>query len=143
MPHLAFETFISQGFWLVVSFAVLYVLAAKFFVPNVAKIVESRAERISSDIATAEKAAAETVKAKKKHQDLLDKATAEARATLDAAMKKTEENIAVKRKELQANIEKSLVKAEKEIAKIEAESASIVSKVSDDIAKLMADKVAA
>ena len=143
MPHLAFETFAGQAFWLLISFSVLYLLVSKVLLPNVARVVDARAEKIATDIETAEAAKNGTVKAQQKHQDLLEKATAEARKTLDEALKKTEANIDVKRKELQAKIDKSLDVAEKKINEIEQESASVVSKVSGDIAKIMADKVAA
>ena len=143
MPHLAFETFAGQAFWLLISFSALYLLASRVLLPNVASVIDARAEKIASDIETAEAAKNGTIKAQQKHQDLLAKATAEARKTLDEALKKTEANIDIKRKELQTQVDKSLNAAEKKINEIEQESAGIVSKVSGDIAKIMAEKAAA
>jgi F-type H+-transporting ATPase subunit b len=143
MPHLAFETFVGQIFWLLLSFSALYYLAANFLLPNVGQVVDARAKKISDDIKNAESAKNNTIQAQERHQNLIDKATAEARKTLDEAMKKVEANIDLKRKELQAQIDKSLNAAEKKIALIEQESSSVVSKISTDIAKIMADKVAA
>ena len=143
MPHLAFETFGGQAFWLLVSFSALYLLASRVLLPNVASVIDSRANKISTDIKNAEKAKDEAVEANETHNRLIEKATAEARKTLDEALKKTEANIDIKRKELQTRIDKSLAAAEKKITEIEQESASIVSKVSGDIAKIMAEKVAA
>jgi len=143
MPHLELGTFAGQAFWLLISFSVLYYLVANFLLPNVAKVVDARAEKISDDIEQAEILQNKSVRANEKHQSVLAKATAEARKTLDEAMKKVEENIEVKRKELQTNIDKSLVAAENKIAAIELESFNIVGKISADIAKIMAEKAAA
>jgi F-type H+-transporting ATPase subunit b len=143
MPHLAFETFVGQVFWLVICFAALYYLAANFLLPSVAQVVDARAKKISDDIKTAEQAKDNTILAQETHATLIAKATAEARKTLDEALKKTEANIDLKRKELQEKIDKSLSAAEKKISLIEQESATVVGKVSGDIAKIMAQKVAA
>lgn len=143
MPHLVISTFAGQAFWLLISFSVLYILVSKLLLPSVAKVVDARAERIEGDIELAEKLKNDSIKANAKYESTHAKATAEARNTLDEALKKTEANIDVKRKELQAKIDKSLSAAEKKITEIQEESSSIINKVSGDIAKVMAEKVAA
>jgi len=143
MPHLVISTFAGQAFWLLISFSVLYILVSKLLLPSVARVVDARAEQISSDIAKAESLKNDSLKANAKYESVHAKASAEARKTLDEALKKTEANIDVKRKELQAKIDKSLNAAEKRIAEIQEESSSIISKVSGDVAKVMAEKVAA
>ena len=143
MPHLVISTFAGQAFWLLISFSVLYILVSKLLLPSVAKVVDARAEQISDDITKAEALTNGSLKANAKYESTHAKATAEARKTLDEALKKTEANIDVKRKELQTKIDKSLNAAEKRIAEIQEESSSIVSKISGDVAKIMAEKVAA
>lgn len=143
MPHLVISTFAGQAFWLLICFSVLYFLVSKFLLPSVARVVDARADQITGDIEKAEALQNDSAKANAKYENTHAKATAEARRTLDEALKKTEANIEVKRKELQAHIDKSLNAAEKKIAEIEQESSSVISKISGDIAKVMAEKVAA
>ena len=143
MPHLEIGTFLGQGFWLLISFSVLYFLVSNFLLPNVASVIDARAKHIDSDIKQAENLKNESVIATQQYESLHAKATAEARKTLDEALKKTEANIDIKRKELQAEIDKSLSAAEKKIAEIEQESSSVVRKVSSDITNALIEKVAA
>lgn len=143
MPHLAFDTFVGQIFWLLFFFVAFYFLVSKLLLPNVASVLDDRAKHIADDVDSAETMKNNAVDAQIKYERTQEKATAEARKTLDAAIAKSEENIAAKRKDLQAKIDKSLAAAEKKIAEVQDESAAVIAKVSKDIADQMAKKVAA
>lgn len=143
MPHLVTSTFFGQAFWLLISFSVLYILVSKLLLPSVARVVDARADQISGDIAQAEALTNDSLKANEKYESTHAKANAEARKTMEEALKKTEANIETKRKELQAKVDKSLAEAEKKIIAIQEESSGVVSKISGEIAKVMADKAAA
>lgn len=54
MPQLDFATFPSQLFWLAVNFALLYVLMAKFALPRIGQILQTRAAAIKSDLDAAQ-----------------------------------------------------------------------------------------
>src|SRR5215467_7279314 len=52
-PPFQRETFASQLVWLVITFALLYALVAKFALPRVGGIFAARRERVESDMARA------------------------------------------------------------------------------------------
>ena len=54
MPQLNPEYFSSQIFWLIVSFAILYIVMAKFALPKIANVIESREDIIARDLEDAE-----------------------------------------------------------------------------------------
>ncbi len=56
MPQFDVTQFPSQIFWLVVCFAVLYVLMAKLVLPRIGQTIESRERKIQSDLDAAQKA---------------------------------------------------------------------------------------
>ncbi len=83
MPQFAPETFTPQLFWLLVTFAVLFVAMWRHALPRISGILEARQQRIDSDLerAAALKAEAERVAAE------YEKALAEARDKAAAAVK--------------------------------------------------------
>lgn len=64
MPQFAqIDTFPSQFFWLVVTFAVLYIILSRMVLPRIAGVVTTREKKIDDDLSRAEelRAKAETV----------------------------------------------------------------------------------
>ncbi|MEE9209640.1 MAG: F0F1 ATP synthase subunit B' [Kiloniellales bacterium] len=89
MPQFDPSTFLPQLFWLVVSFAVLFVAMWRYALPRLSDILEARQERIDSDL---EKAS--TIK---QEADLVlaeyETALAEARDRAAAAIRKAGEEM--------------------------------------------------
>ncbi len=54
MPQLNTEYFASQIFWLVISFIILYVVMAKYALPKIANVIETRKDIIARDVEEAE-----------------------------------------------------------------------------------------
>ena len=52
-PPFNAQTFASQLVWLVIFFVLLYVLMAKWALPQVGRVIENRRKRIADDIAEA------------------------------------------------------------------------------------------
>jgi F-type H+-transporting ATPase subunit b len=89
MPQLDVSTFPTQIFWLVVTFAVLYVLMAKLAIPRIEAAVEGRRTRIEGDLDRAGrmKTEAEAVIA------AYEKALADARHQAQLTMKETTDRL--------------------------------------------------
>jgi len=67
-PPFQSETFVSQLFWLVIAFAVLYLLTSRLVLPRVGGIIEARAKQIEGDLSEAQqfKEAADAANARMK-----------------------------------------------------------------------------
>jgi len=72
MPQLDQAYFLTQIFWLGVSFIFLYWFTSYYFFPRISKIVEGRKERVKSDLAEAESLAARNKNLKAKINELLE-----------------------------------------------------------------------
>ena len=59
-PPFQKETFPSQLFWLAITFVALYVVMARIALPQIGAIFQARRERISGDLAEAERTIAAT-----------------------------------------------------------------------------------
>lgn len=82
MPQFDIATFPSQIFWLLVSFAILYVLMSRLVLPRISSTIEARETKIQGDLAAAQTANdAARVAAEKQA-----KALAEARASAHGAV---------------------------------------------------------
>jgi len=115
MPQLDPTWFVSQLFWLLITFAVLYTVLARFVLPPLQSIVARRAGTIEGDIARAEslKAEAETARqdyertlaeARARAQQLIDDARATQKAKADLAGKEMDRQVAAKLAEATSRI---------------------------------------
>lgn len=135
MPQLNFKDFPPQLVWLLITFAVLYVVMAKLALPRVAEVLDMRADRIKSDLDKAASLKAETDKMiatyEKALTDARNQAAAVARDTAAALAQKSGErqtavgaDLAARIKSAEANIAAARNKAMADIQSVAAEIAS-------------------
>jgi len=133
-PPLDTAKFPSQIFWLVIFFALLYVLMSKVVLPKLAKILDNRAARIESDLARAQALKDETeaaVKAyEKAYADARGKATAIAQDTRDQLAAETDKERAA----LEATLAGKIAAAEAQIARSRAAAMKDVDSAAADTA---------
>jgi len=100
MPQLNPKTMATQLFWLAVTFIALYVLMAKVALPKVGAVIDARADRIDADLTVASNAKSEAEHLTTSYTHTLDKARAEASASLRSTVEAVEKEIA--RREMEA-----------------------------------------
>ena len=66
MPQLNPEFWISQVFWLIITFGILLIVLSKFILPNISRNLESRRSQILENIETADKQRLESEKKNKR-----------------------------------------------------------------------------
>ena len=82
MPQFNPEWFASQLFWLLVTFLLLYLLMSRIALPRVAQILQERQEKVSDDLAKAERLKNEAQEVYDAYQSGLQEARSEAQKVL-------------------------------------------------------------
>lgn len=72
------DYFVTQIFWLLLTFGVLYVLLSKVFLPRVGETIEERSSRIADDLDAASRMQREAEEAEKSYESALADAKAKA-----------------------------------------------------------------
>lgn len=143
MPQLDFATFPSQLFWLIVNFALLYVLMARVALPRIGKILESRAAAIKSDLDRASELKAESERILAAYEQGLNNARLEARKIIeDATVKMTLES-AKRQAETAAKIEMRFKETEARLQSSKQKAMAELKPYADELAKQMSDKLLA
>ena len=144
MPQIAqiSETFASQLFWLVIAFGLIYFVIGRGMLPKIEATVEQRDQRISEDLAAAERARAEADAKEEAYRAQLEANRAEAlkvtQAAKEASARETEQRVKAADAEIgqrvsvaEAEVRSAADAALAEIDVVAAESAQeIVAKLS-------------
>ncbi len=135
----AFETqyWSGQIFWLIVTFALLYLILSKIVLPKIASTLERRGSRIASDL---DEAAGLNDKAKEAEQALsvkLAEARARAHETAAGARAEIETEIAEATRKVDEEISQQLAEAETKIADMRREAMTNVESIAADAAEAM------
>jgi F-type H+-transporting ATPase subunit b len=140
-PPFDSQTFASQLFWLVIAFVLLYVLMAKWALPQVARVIESRQKRIEDDIADAGRMR------EKSHEAIAayEKALADARSRAQAIANETREKAAAEadaaRKKTEEVLNARLAEAEKTIAATKETAMGNVRGIAEDAAGAIVERL--
>ncbi len=141
LPQLDSSSYPSQVFWLVIAFAILYAVFARWTLPALSAIVEGRAQRIKDDLEAAAslKAAAQTIhdayeaqllKARGEAAALFTQAEADTKAAYTAAQEDFRREAADHLAGAEAAIAKARAKALKEL---EASVEGLADQVADHL----------
>lgn len=135
-------TFASQLFWLAITFAVFYWLMAKVALPRVSAILANRQDRISGDIAEAERAKADSEKAAAAYEKQLAEARAGAFTIAEDARAKAKAEADTRRSAMEADLQKKLAAAEARIGEIKARALADVGSIAGEAAEAVVKSLA-
>lgn len=141
LPQFDLSWWPGQMVWMLIIFAVMFVLFAKVFVPRVGGTIDGREDKIAGDIAEARRlkdeaeaqaaaAAAETAEARSKAQRLAAEAKAKAQAA--AATRQAKE---------EAKLNEKLAAAEAQVSAARDEAMTHVQGIAADTAKAIVEKL--
>ena len=88
MPQLNPEFWISQIFWLTLTFGILYIVLSKLILPKISENLESRKSQILENIEAAEKQRESSEAKLKEYQEVLLKSKIEAKNIYNQAREK-------------------------------------------------------
>ena len=142
MPQLNPEFFVSQLFWLVVTFSFLFVFLWRVSLPRIGNVLEKRERKISEDLSAAKELQAEASKIQEKIENQLKQARADASEMIKSSSISLQDKTQVELNKLDKELE---VKIDESAKAIEISKSELVSQIQEqvhDITKLTISKVA-
>ena len=146
MPQLNPEFWISQIFWLTLTFGILYVVLSKLILPKISANLELRKSQIQENIEAAEKQRKNSETKLKEYDDIILKSKLDAKNIFKEAREKVLKDINSKKEALDKQIDEEITKAEKEIEILKKSAPEKINKIaietsSDLIKKLIGTEV--
>ena len=135
MPQLNPEFWISQIFWLTLTFGILFLVLSKFILPKISANLETRKSQILENIDIAEKQRKESEDKIKEYEKIILKSKDEAKTLFSEARKKVLSEINVKKETLENEINKEIKIAEKEIIELKNKAPEKVNKIAIETSK--------
>ena len=115
MPQLNPEFWISQIFWLSLTFGILYVVLSKIILPKISANLELRKSQIQENIEAAERQRENSESKLKEYDEVVLKSKLEAKNIFKDAREKALKDINSKKEILDEQINEEIKKAEQEI----------------------------
>ena len=146
MPQLNPEFWISQIFWLTLTFSILYNILSKLILPKISSNLELRKSQIQENIEAAEKQRENSESKLKEYDQIVLKSKLEAKDILKSAREKVLKDINSKKEILDKQIDEEINNAEKEIEMLRKSASGKINKIaietsSDLIKKLIGAEV--
>ena len=129
MPQLNPEFWVSQIFWLILTFGIMFVVLSKFILPKISKNLEIRKSQILENIETAEKQREQSENKIKEYEKLIFESKIEAKNYFSEIRQKVLGDIAKKKQVLDNQIEKELKDVEKEINELKGKAPEKINKI--------------
>ena len=129
MPQLNPEFWISQIFWLTITFGILYIVLSKLLLPKISANLELRRLQISDNIEAADKQREESESKLKEYDKIISKSKSEAKNIFSQAREKVSKDIDLKRAVLDKQIDDEIKKTEEEINKFKLEAPAKINKI--------------
>ena len=115
MPQLNPEFWISQIFWLILTFGILYVVLSKLILPKISNNLESRKSQILENIEAAEKQREDSEIKLREYEEIISKSKLKAKTLLNQSREKALKDINTKREVLDKQVDDEINEAEQEI----------------------------
>ena len=141
MPQLNPEFWISQIFWLTLSFGILYIVLSKLILPKISANLESRKSLIQENIEAAELQRKDSETKLKDYENIVSKSKIEASNILNEARKKALKDISSKREILDKQIDDEIKKAEQEIDTLKKSAPAKINKIAIETSSELIKKI--
>ena len=141
MPQLNPEFWISQIFWLTLTFGILYIVLSKFILPKISANLELRKSQIQDNIEAAEKQRKDSETKLKEYDDIIFKCKLEARNIFKNSREKIIKDINNKKETLENQINEEIKKAEKEIEVVKKSAPEKINKIAIEASSELVKKL--
>ena len=133
MPQLDPEFWVSQIFWLTITFGTLFLVLSKFILPRISKNLEQRRLQILENIETAEKQREQSEKNLKEFNEIILKSKNKAKEVMLDAREKIVSEITKKKMKLDEDLNSEIQNVEKEIIELKLSSPKKINSIASNI----------
>ena len=141
MPQLDPEFWISQIFWLTITFGILYLVLSKFILPKISSNLELRKSKIQENIEAAEKQRENSEIKLKEYDEIILKSKIEAKNIFKNAREKVLKDINSKKESLEKQIDEEIKRAEEEIGMLKKSAPSKINKIAIETSSELVKKL--
>jgi F-type H+-transporting ATPase subunit b len=141
MPQLNPEFWISQIFWLILTFGILYVVLSKLILPKISANLELRKSQIQENIEAAEKQREDSELKLKEYDGIVLKSKLEAKSFFKGAREKVLKDINSKKNVLDQQIDEEIKKAEQEIEQLKKDAPEKINKIAIEASSELVKKL--
>jgi len=141
MPQLNPEFWISQIFWLILTFGILYVFLSKLILPKISANLELRKSQIQENIEAAEKQRKDSESKLKEYDGIVLKSKLEAKNIFKDAREKALKDINSKREILDKQVDREVQKAEDEIDALKKAAPEKINKIAIETSSELVKKL--
>ena len=146
MPQLNPEFWVSQIFWLIITFGILYIVLSKFILPKISSNLELRKSQIQENIETAEKQREMSEVKLKEYDEIILKSKLDAKNIFKNAREKIIKDINLKKETLDKQLDDEISNAEEEIKTLKKDATDKINKIaietsSDLLKKLIGTEI--
>ena len=141
MPQLNPEFWISQIFWLTLTFGILYIVLSKLILPKISTNLELRKSQIQENIEAADKQRENSDSKLKEYEDIILKSKLNAKNIFKEAREKAIKDINSKREILDKQIAEEVQKAEEEIKILKKSAPEKINKISIETSSELVKKL--
>jgi F-type H+-transporting ATPase subunit b len=141
MPQLNPEFWVSQIFWLTLTFGILYIVLSKLILPKISDNLESRKSQILENIEAAEKQRQNSEEKLKEYEEIVSKSKMEAKNIFNQAREKALKDISAKKEVLDKQIDDEIGKAEEEIKELQKGAADKINKIAIETSSELIQKL--
>jgi F-type H+-transporting ATPase subunit b len=141
MPQLNPEFWVSQIFWLILTFGIMYAVLSKLILPKISNNLESRKSQILENIEAAEKQREDSETKLKEYDEIIFKSKLEAKNIFNQAREKALKDINFKKDLLDKQIDDEINKVEKEIIAFRDSAPDKINKIAIETASELTQKL--
>ena len=142
MPQLNPEFFVTQLFWLVVTFSFLLVFLWRISLPRIGNVLEKRERKINEDLTTAKELQVEAEKIQVTIDNQLKQARSDASEMIKSSSTSFQDKAQVELTKMDKELDIKINQSAQEIEKSKNESVSQIQNQINEITKLTLSKVA-
>lgn len=143
MPQMDFADplTLSQVIWMAAIMIVLYVLMARWALPQLGGVIENRKRRIDDDLEVATRARTEASRIVAEVEQAIRNAHSEGQAAIASAMAGAKDKVWIEEEVLKARLDAELNRAKGEIEQTRRAALGVLRPVAEDVARALVERL--